>query len=142
MFDCANRCGKHGERFISPIGHLRMMSVAQPFISGAISKTINMPHETTVDEIADAYMKSWHLGIKATALYRDGCKMSQPLSTTSDAPSKGDSSADADAEDSAAGDTLEELRQVRRLLPSIRMRLITGFSTTVISTLPLSLRIE
>ena len=120
VFDCANRCGKHGERFISPIGHLRMMSVAQPFISGAISKTINMPHETTVDEIADAYMESWHLGIKATALYRDGCKMSQPLSTTSDAPSKGDSSADADAEDSAAGDTLEELRQVRRLLPSKR----------------------
>lgn len=86
MFDCANRCGRTGVRFIAPEAHLRMMSAAQPFISGAISKTINMPHESTVDEISDAYLLSWKLGLKATALYRDGCKASQPLSARSSDP--------------------------------------------------------
>ncbi len=79
-FDCANRCGKLGKRFIHHMGHVRMMAAAQPFISGAISKTINMPNEATVDEIKEAYMRSWELGIKAMALYRDGSKLSQPLS--------------------------------------------------------------
>ncbi len=123
VFDCANRCGKHGQRFIAPLGHLRMMSVAQPFISGAISKTINMPHETTVDEIGEAYMQSWHLGLKATALYRDGCKESQPLSTKSDAD-RGDSgeakSAEGAAETSDSVSAVPELRQMRRLLPAKR----------------------
>ncbi len=85
VFDCANKCGKKGERFIHAHGHIRMMSAAQPFISGAISKTINLPHEATVEEIADAYMLSWELGLKACALYRDGSKLSQPLSNKSDA---------------------------------------------------------
>ncbi|HZV78730.1 MAG TPA: LAGLIDADG family homing endonuclease [Candidatus Binatus sp.] len=80
VFDCANKCGKLGKRFIHHMGHVRMMAAAQPFISGAISKTINMPNEATVDDIKEAYMRSWELGIKAMALYRDGSKLSQPLS--------------------------------------------------------------
>jgi len=83
VFDCANRGGKNGKRFIHHMGHIRMMSVVQPFLSGAISKTINMPHEVTVDDIKEAYMASWKLGLKAMALYRDGSKLSQPLSAKS-----------------------------------------------------------
>lgn len=84
IFDCANKCGKKGVRYIHHSGHIRMMAAVQPFLSGAISKTINMPNEATVEMIADAYMESWKLGLKAMALYRDGCKLSQPLSATSD----------------------------------------------------------
>ncbi|MBS1752165.1 MAG: vitamin B12-dependent ribonucleotide reductase [Bacteroidetes bacterium] len=84
VFDCANKCGKKGQRFIHPHGHIRMMGAAQPFISGAISKTINLPHEATVEEISDCYMLSWEQGLKACALYRDGSKLSQPLSNKSD----------------------------------------------------------
>ncbi len=90
VFDCANKCGKKGERFIHAHGHIRMMSAAQPFISGAISKTINLPHEANVEEIADAYLLSWQLGLKACALYRDGSKLSQPLSNKSDKKKKTD----------------------------------------------------
>jgi ribonucleoside-diphosphate reductase alpha chain len=88
VFDCANKCGKHGQRYIHAHGHIRMMGATQPFISGAISKTINLPHEATVEEIADAYMLSWELGLKACALYRDGSKLSQPLSNKSDKKKK------------------------------------------------------
>jgi ribonucleoside-diphosphate reductase alpha chain len=88
VFDCANKCGKKGERYIHAHGHIRMMGATQPFISGAISKTINLPHEAVVEEIADAYMLSWQLGLKACALYRDGSKMSQPLSNKSDKKKK------------------------------------------------------
>jgi ribonucleoside-diphosphate reductase alpha chain len=84
VFDCANKCGKLGQRFIAAEGHIRMMAAAQPFISGAISKTINLPNEATVEDIASAYRMSWELGLKANALYRDGSKMSQPLSSTTD----------------------------------------------------------
>jgi len=84
VFDCANKCGKKGERYIHAHGHIRMMGAAQPFISGAISKTINLPHEAVVEEIADSYLLSWQLGLKACALYRDGSKLSQPLSNKSD----------------------------------------------------------
>ncbi|HEX6332983.1 MAG TPA: adenosylcobalamin-dependent ribonucleoside-diphosphate reductase, partial [Flavisolibacter sp.] len=90
VFDCANKCGRKGERFIHAHGHIRMMAAAQPFISGAISKTINLPHEANVEEIADAYMLSWQLGLKACALYRDGSKLSQPLSNKSDKKKKAD----------------------------------------------------
>ena len=83
VFDCANRCGPMGKRFIAPQGHIRMMAAAQPFISGAISKTINLPNEADVEDISESYMLSWRLGLKANALYRDGCKLSQPLSTSS-----------------------------------------------------------
>lgn len=88
VFDCANKCGKKGERFIHAHGHIRMMGAAQPFISGAISKTINLPNEASVEEIADAYLLSWQLGLKACALYRDGSKLSQPLSNKSDKKKK------------------------------------------------------
>jgi ribonucleoside-diphosphate reductase alpha chain len=84
VFDCANRCGKHGQRFIHHTGHIRMMAAVQPFISGAISKTINMPNEVTVQDIQDAYKLSWRLALKANALYRDGCKLSQPLNSKAD----------------------------------------------------------
>lgn len=90
VFDCANKCGKKGERFIHAHGHIRMMAATQPFISGAISKTINLPNEATVDEIKDCYFLSWELGIKACALYRDGSKLSQPLSNKSDKKKKED----------------------------------------------------
>ena len=90
VFDCANKCGNKGRRFIHAHGHIRMMGAAQPFISGAISKTINLPNEATVEEIADAYMLSWKQGLKACALYRDGSKLSQPLSNKSDKKKKTD----------------------------------------------------
>lgn len=88
VFDCANKCGKKGERYIHAHGHIRMMAAAQPFISGAISKTINLPNEASIEEISDSYMLSWQLGLKACALYRDGSKLSQPLSNKSDKKKK------------------------------------------------------
>jgi ribonucleoside-diphosphate reductase alpha chain len=88
VFDCANKCGKKGERYIHAHGHIRMMGAVQPFISGAISKTINLPNEANVEEIADCYLLSWKLGLKANALYRDGSKLSQPLSNKSDKKKK------------------------------------------------------
>ena len=84
VFDTANRNGKYGQRFIHHSGHIKMMAAAQPFISGAISKTINMPSEVTPEDIQDAYKVSWDLGLKSMALYRDGSKASQPLSSQSD----------------------------------------------------------
>lgn len=100
VFDCANKCGKKGERYIHHSGHIRMMAAAQPFLSGAISKTINLPNEAKVEEIAEAYYESWKLGLKACALYRDGSKLSQPLSTKSDKKKK--DTTDAAAEETAA----------------------------------------
>jgi ribonucleoside-diphosphate reductase alpha chain len=95
VFDCANKCGRKGQRFIHAHGHIRMMGAVQPFISGAISKTINLPHEATVEEIADCYFLSWKLGLKANALYRDGSKLSQPLSNKSDKKKKSDKTQEA-----------------------------------------------
>ena len=80
VFDCANRCGEYGSRFLSPESHIRMMAAVQPFISGAISKTVNMPKDATIEDCKQAYFLSWELGVKANALYRDGSKLSQPLS--------------------------------------------------------------
>jgi ribonucleoside-diphosphate reductase alpha chain len=97
VFDCANRCGKYGTRYIAPMAHVKMMAAAQPFLSGAISKTVNLPNDATVEEIAEIYHQGWKLGLKAVALYRDGCKASQPLSTTSD--KKKDDKAEAKAEE-------------------------------------------
>lgn len=92
VFDCANKCGKKGKRFIAPRAHLLMMSAAQPFISGAISKTVNVPHETTAEDIGNLYTEGWKLGLKAVAIYRDGSKLSQPLNARS---------SDTDEEDEA-----------------------------------------
>lgn len=93
VFDCANRCGHIGERVLHAHSHIKMMGAAQPFISGAISKTINLPNEANVEDIKSCYQLSWELGLKANALYRDGCKLSQPLSNKSEKKKK---SADAE----------------------------------------------
>ncbi len=82
VFDCATPCGRIGKRSLSVESHIRMMAAAQPFISGAISKTINMPNNATVEDCKDAYMLSWKLALKANALYRDGSKLSQPLNAS------------------------------------------------------------
>lgn len=139
VFDCANRCGPTGKRFIEPDGHIRMMAAAQPFISGAISKTVNLPNEATIEEIGRSYTLSWSLGIKANALYRDGCKLSQPLSTTSD-------SEEEDGDGDAVGTTMSEAsgegeptyierivekiieRPMRRRLPDTRESLTHKFN--------------
>jgi ribonucleoside-diphosphate reductase alpha chain len=86
VFDCANRCGPRGTRYIPPMGHVRMMSAVQPFISGAISKTVNLPGDATIEDVEKIYFESWKLGLKAVALYRDGSKLSQPLATGKAAP--------------------------------------------------------
>lgn len=79
VFDCANKCGRTGTRLISAEGHIRMMAATQPYLSGAISKTINMANEATIDDVSSAYKLSWSLMLKANAIYRDGSKLSQPL---------------------------------------------------------------
>ncbi len=113
VFDCANKCGRKGERYIHAHGHIRMMGAVQPFISGAISKTINLPNEATVEEIKDCYYLSWQLGLKACALYRDGSKLSQPLSNKSDKKKKEETPQDAAADNSQIVDmgklTIDEL---------------------------------
>ncbi|MBI4422649.1 MAG: vitamin B12-dependent ribonucleotide reductase [Elusimicrobia bacterium] len=85
VFDCAAPA-RPGGRCIEPMGHVRMMAAAQPFISGAISKTVNLPHDTTVQDIERIYVESWRLGLKAISVYRDGCKLSQPLTAAVTAP--------------------------------------------------------
>ena len=83
IFDCANKCGKYGKRFIAPLGHIKMMEAAQPFISGAISKTVNLPNNITVEEVERVFVEAWKRGLKAVAIYRDGSKVVQPLSDAS-----------------------------------------------------------
>ncbi len=115
VFDCSFKA-QNGERTIHYSGHLRMMSAVQPFISGAISKTINMPEESGIDEIADAYMEAWRLGLKAVAIYRDGSKAVQPLNTGSKS-----------GQDGAAATSGGE-RPLRRRLPDERQSLTHKFS--------------
>ncbi len=131
VFDCANKNGKKGVRFIHAHGHIRMMAACQPFLSGAISKTINLPNEATVEEIADCYLMSWQLGLKANALYRDGSKLSQPLSTKSDKKKKTED-ADAEAEVAVeAGSQLVDLSNltVDELLEEVQKRMTTSTDT-------------
>ncbi|HEX7216971.1 MAG TPA: vitamin B12-dependent ribonucleotide reductase, partial [Methylomirabilota bacterium] len=97
IFDCANRCGKRGTRFIATEAHIRMMAAAQPFISGAISKTINMPQDATIEDVKWAYDLSWRGMLKAVALYRDGSKLSQPLNSTADEDDEKAAAADVEA---------------------------------------------
>ncbi|HWQ09906.1 MAG TPA: adenosylcobalamin-dependent ribonucleoside-diphosphate reductase, partial [Holophaga sp.] len=97
IFDCANKCGRKGKRYIEPTGHLRMMGAAQPFLSGAISKTINLPAEYTVEQVGAIYEASWKLMLKAVALYRDGSKLSQALATNLDLLEGLDTLADEEA---------------------------------------------
>jgi ribonucleoside-diphosphate reductase alpha chain len=111
VFDCANPCGRDGKRCLSAESHIRMMAAAQPFVSGAISKTINMPNAATVEDCRKAYEMSWKLGLKANALYRDGSKLSQPLSAI------------ALGDDIAANDDLADLSPVARA-PIIAERIV------------------
>ncbi|MEA2524448.1 MAG: ribonucleoside-diphosphate reductase alpha chain [Thermomicrobiales bacterium] len=114
VFDTANRCGKKGTRFIHHLGHIKMMSAAQSFLSGAISKTINMPFEATIEEITDAYHESWKYGLKAMALYRDGSKLSQPLSTKSSSRADDDAKSREDVEAEIARRIEEAVAAVRQ----------------------------
>ncbi|MFE5327680.1 vitamin B12-dependent ribonucleotide reductase [Embleya sp. NPDC056575] len=121
VFDCAM-----GERTISPMGHVRMMAAIQPWISGAISKTVNMSEDATVEEIEEIYFQGWKLGIKALAIYRDNCKVGQPLSA-----GKGENKGKADDGKSTAATVVEkvvEYRPVRKRLPKGRPGITTSFS--------------
>ena len=109
-----------GERAIAPMGHVRMMAATQPFLSGAISKTVNLPETATVEEIAETYLQGWKLGLKALAVYRDNCKVGQPLS---DAKAKG-----ADKAFSAEAEPAEPSRPVRKRLPKARPSLTRSFT--------------
>jgi ribonucleoside-diphosphate reductase alpha chain len=126
IFDCANRCGRTGQRYIAAMGHIRMMGAAQPFLSGAISKTINLPGEATVDEIGEIYKASWQFMLKAVALYRDGSKMSQAMATNLDLLEGIDTLVDDDApkvdkvEALAAAMTHQVVRTYRKKLPNRR----------------------
>jgi ribonucleoside-diphosphate reductase alpha chain len=123
VFDCSFR-PQNGKRFIHHMGHVNMMAAVQPFISGAISKTINMPEECTVEEIADAYLESWRLGLKAVAIYRDNSKRAQPLSSGT---GKGEKKATGTA---VAPATVERVvyRPIRRKLPDERQSVTHKFS--------------
>ncbi len=130
IFDCANKCGKKGERYIHPHGHIRMMAATQPFISGAISKTINLPNEAVIEEIEDAYMLSWQLGLKACALYRDGSKLSQPLSNKSDKKKKAEAAEESPA---PAATQIIDLNQltIDELLEEVSKRMQASPDTTL-----------
>ncbi|WP_329137294.1 vitamin B12-dependent ribonucleotide reductase [Streptomyces sp. NBC_01476] len=121
VFDCAM-----GERAISAMGHVRMMAAAQPFLSGAISKTVNLPESATVEEVEEVYFEGWKLGLKALAIYRDNCKVGQPLS----AKKKGSDDAKAEAESTvpAAVEKVVEYRPVRKRLPKGRPGITTSFT--------------
>ena len=113
-----------GARAIAPMGHVRMMAAVQPFLSGAISKTVNLPESATVEEIADVYQQGWKLGLKALAVYRDNCKVGQPLSDGG-STAKG---AKADAEAAAAAEPVVEYRPLRRRMPKRRTSQTTSFA--------------
>ena len=115
VFDCAFK-PKNGLRTIEPMGHIKMMGACQPFLSGAISKTVNMPSDSTVEDIADVYMEAWRLGLKAVAVYRDGCKRTQPLNTS------------LETEEKTNVETRVEYKPVRRKLPVERTAITHKFS--------------
>jgi len=129
VFDCANKCGKKGERYIHAHGHIRMMAAVQPFISGAISKTINLPNEANIEEIKDCYQLSWELGLKACALYRDGSKLSQPLSNKSDKKKKDETA----TEESAINSNIVDLGKltIDELLEEVNKRVQDSPDTTL-----------
>jgi ribonucleoside-diphosphate reductase alpha chain len=121
VFDCASKCGQYGKRYIEPMGHIKMMALIQPFLSGAISKTVNMPNEASVSEIAEVYHKAWEYGLKAIAIYRDGSKLAQPLNTKTDSDK---------TQGKKQQDVVIEYRPVRRKLAkqraSITRKVIIG----------------
>jgi len=119
VFDCAFQAAK-GTRSIAPLGHMKMMGAAQPFLSGAISKTVNLPNDATPADIADMYIKSWQMGLKAVAIYRDGCKRTQPLNTSLEAANSDGSKKEVER--------IVEYRPVRRKLPGTRQAITHKFS--------------
>ncbi|WP_320064602.1 vitamin B12-dependent ribonucleotide reductase [Micromonospora sp. RTGN7] len=121
VFDCAM-----GERTIAPMGHVRMMAAVQPFISGAISKTVNMPEQATVADVEKIYFEGWKLGLKALAIYRDNCKVGQPLSVAK--PNKTVASVEAPAEVAKVVEKVVEYRPVRKRLPKKRPSQTVSFS--------------
>ncbi|SCG71120.1 vitamin B12-dependent ribonucleotide reductase [Micromonospora coxensis] len=121
VFDCAM-----GERSIAPMGHVRMMAAVQPFISGAISKTVNMPEQATVEDVEKIYFEGWKLGLKALAIYRDNCKVGQPLSVAK--PNKAATSVEAPAEAEKVVEKVVEYRPVRKRLPKKRPSQTVSFS--------------
>ncbi|MEO9050323.1 MAG: vitamin B12-dependent ribonucleotide reductase, partial [Ginsengibacter sp.] len=133
VFDCANRCGNIGERYIHFSGHIKMMAAAQPFLSGAISKTINLPNEGTIEEIAEAYFLSWQLGLKACALYRDGSKLSQPLSNKSDKKKKASENAEPESVEQRHEIALVNMAQltVEDLLDEVNKRVQNSEDTSL-----------
>ena len=128
VFDCANKCGKKGERYIHAHGHIRMMAATQPFISGAISKTINLPNEANIEEIADCYLLSWKLALKACALYRDGSKLSQPLSNKSESKATEDEGSESqestmlDVSKLSVDELLDELQKRMQAAPDTKLK--------------------
>ena len=124
VFDCAVECGKHGTRYINHMGPLKMMAAVQPFISGAISKTVNIPHNATVDDIKTLYVEAWRRGVKCLAVYRDGSKGSQPLSTRSQ------QDAESERTDVAVKDSIDlpVEHPIRRRLPDERRAIAHKFS--------------
>ncbi|WP_142504081.1 vitamin B12-dependent ribonucleotide reductase [Melghirimyces algeriensis] len=125
VFDTANPCGKRGKRFIHYMGHLRMMAAAQPFLSGAISKTINMPESSTEEDIQQAYIEGWKLGLKAVALYRDGSKSSQPLHSRREHKEEEETDQTEDALADFLTAATSSLKEVvsKKHVPSVRQRL-------------------
>lgn len=111
VFDCANKCGAIGKRYIAPEGHIEMMAAVQPYLSGAISKTVNMPGEATIEDIEKIYMEAWKLGLKAIAIYRDGSKLTQPLNSKKDKEK---------VEKEIQKEIIIEYRPVRKRLPKQR----------------------
>ncbi len=118
MFDCANPCGRLGRRYLSAASHIRIMAAAQPFISGAISKTINMPASATIEDCSGAYLEAWQLGLKALAVYRDGAKLSQPLSSGALA----DDLDDDDDDELGQASAHDRVAQVERVVEYVAQR--------------------
>ncbi|MEV5878812.1 vitamin B12-dependent ribonucleotide reductase [Streptomyces sp. NPDC052101] len=123
VFDCAM-----GERAISPMGHVRMMAAIQPWISGAISKTVNMPETATVEEVEEIYFEAWKLGVKALAIYRDNCKVGQPLSAKTKEKEKAEVTEKAEATIRETVEKVVEYRPVRKRLPKGRPGITTSFT--------------
>jgi len=121
VFDCASKCGSKGERFLSPMAHVNMMAAVQPFLSGAISKTINLPNEATVEDVTEVYTKSWKLVLKAIAIYRDGSKLSQPLNARREKKEEESNQAQMPPAASAG-------QAIRRQLPDERQSITHKFS--------------
>jgi len=127
VFDCSFKPAK-GTRSIAAMGHVRMMAAVQPFISGAISKTVNLPEAATVDEIMDSYLQSWKLGLKAVAIYRDGCKKAQPLSAAGTATALSTKGGVAQPPSAVEDDTNAPPRAVRHKLPDERFSITHKFN--------------